>query len=60
MIAEVNIEKISLNVIAKIEESYLRFTSLKLKLVSAIFCQIFIFSSNDRPSKTMKNDFYFI
>ena len=26
-----------------------------LKLVSAIFYQIFIFSSNDRPSKTMKN-----
>ena len=31
-----------------------------LKLVSAIFYQIFIFSSNDRPSKTMKNVFYFI
>ena len=31
-----------------------------LKLVSAIFCQIFIFSSKDRPSKTMKNVFYFI
>ena len=31
-----------------------------LKLVSAIFYQIFVFSSNDRPSKTMKNVFYFI
>ena len=31
-----------------------------LKLVSAIFCQIFIFSPNDSPSKTMKNAFYFI
>ena len=26
---------------------------LSLKLVSAIFCQIFIFSSNDSPSKAM-------
>ena len=31
-----------------------------LKLVSAIFYQIFIFSQNDRPLKTMKNVFYFI
>ena len=31
-----------------------------LKLVPAIFYQIFIFSSNDRPSKTIKNVFYFI
>ena len=31
-----------------------------LKLVSAIFYQIFIFSSNDSPSKTMKNNFYLI
>ena len=31
-----------------------------LKLVSAIFYQMFIFSSNDRPSKTKKNVFYFI
>ena len=31
-----------------------------LKLVSAIFHQISIFSSNERPSKTMKNVFYFI
>ena len=29
-----------------------------LKLVSAIFYQIFIFALNDRPSKTMKNVFY--
>ena len=28
-----------------------------LKLVSAIFCQIFIFSPNDSPSKTMKSVF---
>ena len=33
---------------------------IMLKLVSAIFYQIFIFSSNDRPSKTMKNVFHFI
>ena len=31
-----------------------------LKLVSAILYQIFIFESNDRPSKTMKNIFCFI
>ena len=31
-----------------------------LKLVSAIFYQIFIFSPNDSPSKTMKKFFYFI
>ena len=31
-----------------------------LKLVFTIFYQIFVFSSNDRPSKTMKNVFYFI
>ena len=30
-----------------------------LKLVSAIFYQIFIFSSSDRPSKSMKNVFDF-
>ena len=39
-------------------------TSLKalksLKLVSIIFYQIFIFSPNDSPSKTMKYVFYFI
>ena len=31
-----------------------------LKLVSAIFYQMFIFSPNDSPLKTMKNVFYFI
>ena len=31
-----------------------------LKLVSAFFYQIFIFSPNDNPSKTIKNVFYFI
>ena len=31
-----------------------------LKLVSAIFYQIFIFPPNDSPLKTMKNAFYFI
>ena len=31
-----------------------------LKLVSTVFYQVFIFSSNDWPSKTMKNVFYFI
>ena len=31
-----------------------------LKLVSAIFYQIFIFLPNDSPSKTMKNVFYLI
>ena len=31
-----------------------------LKLGFAIFYQIFIFSSNDQPSKAMKNVFYFI
>ena len=30
------------------------------KLVSAIFDQIFIYSPNDSPSKTMKSVFYFI
>ena len=32
----------------------------RLKLVSAIFYEIFIFSPNDSPSKTMENVFYFI
>ena len=32
---------------------------LDLKLVSAIFYQIFIFSQNDSHLKTMKNVFYF-
>ena len=33
---------------------------MKLKACVRYFFQIFIFSSNDRPSKTMKNVFYFI
>ena len=33
---------------------------LPLKLVSTNFYQIFIFSPNDSPSKTMKSVFYFI
>ena len=37
----------------------LSFGEKYLTLVSAIFYQIFFFSSNDRPSKTMKN-IYFI
>ena len=31
-----------------------------LKLVSAIFYRIFIFSQNDSSSKTVKNVFYFM
>ena len=31
-----------------------------LNVVSAIFYQIFVFSQNDSPLKTMKNAFYFI
>ena len=31
-----------------------------LKLVSAIFYQIFIFAPNNSPLQTMKNAFYFI
>ena len=34
--------------------------STNLKLASAIFYDIFIFSPNDCPSKTLKNVFYFI
>ena len=36
------------------------FVSILVKLVSAIFYQILIFSPNDSPSKTVKNVFYFI
>ena len=36
------------------------FFSSSLKIVSAIFYQIFIFSPNDIPLKTTKNLFYFI
>ena len=38
----------------------LDFVKQKLKLVSAIFHQVFIFSVNDKPSKTMRNVFSFI
>ena len=40
------------------ESSYL--TYFTLKIVSAISYQIFIFSPNKSPLKTMKNVFYFI
>ena len=35
------------------------FKMMNLKLVSAIFYQIFIFSPNDNPLKTMKNNALF-
>ena len=41
-------------------DAVLRIVIANLKLVSAIFYQIFVFSSNDRTSKTMKNVSYFI
>ena len=37
-----------------------RFVMTFLKLVSAIFNQVFIFSPKDSPSKTIRNVFYFI
>ena len=37
-----------------------KFIDTYLKLVSAIFYQIFILSPNVSPLKTMKNVFYFI
>ena len=40
--------------------NFLWYNFEKLKLVSAIFYQFFIFSPNDSPLKTMKNVFYFI
>ena len=42
------------------EEFSKRVTKVTLKLVSAFFYRIFIFSPNDSASKTMKNVFYFI
>ena len=45
---------------SKVNNKDTRKTPLALKLVSAIFYQIFIFSPNDSPSKTTKNVFYFI
>ena len=47
------------NYCLKSKMSYL-IRSQTLKLVSAIFIQIFNFSPNDSLSKTMKNIFYFI
>ena len=41
------------------ETPFLKRLTLNLKLVSTIFCQIFIFSPNDSPSKIVKNKFYF-
>ena len=40
-----------------LEQIRVRFDEI-LKLVSAIFYEIFIFSLNDSPLKTMKNVFY--
>ena len=37
-----------------------KYTEKCLKLVSTIFYQVFIFSPNYSPSKTMRNIFYFI
>ena len=37
----------------------LQINHLMLKLVSAIFYQIFIFLPNDNPSKTLENAFLF-
>ena len=46
---------------AKFLTEYSKFNSgTNLKLVSAIFYEIFVFSPNDSPSKTIKNVFYFI
>ena len=39
---------------------YQAYNNVCLKLVSAILCQISIFSPNDSPSETMKKIFYFI
>ena len=41
-----------------IQPAFWNYTNLRL--VSAIFYQIFVFSSTDSPSKTMKNVFYFV
>ena len=47
--------------IVKIDGTYLGMPHRhNSKFVSSIFYQIFIFSSNDSPSKTMKNVFYLI
>ena len=46
--------------IIEYKKKSLRLFADTLKLVSVIFYQIFIFSPNDSPLKTMKNVFYFI
>ena len=51
------------NSVSPMLSNFLTFSYTKeelLKLVSAIFYQIFVFSSNDRPSTTIKNVFCFI
>ena len=56
-----NIPKWSDTFLDDMHTAYLRYyLNNFLKLVSAIFYQIFIFSPNDSPLKTMKNVFYFI
>ena len=56
-----NIPKWSDTCLDDMHTVYLRyFLNNFLKLVSAIFYQIFIFSPNHSPLKTMKNVFYFI
>ena len=45
-----------------VKKDYLKIEKIQykaLKLVSAILYQVFIFSSSDRPSKTMKKCFLF-
>ena len=53
---------ISMSSLAYVQRFYSKRKLVKtsLKLVSAIFYQILIFSPNDSPSKTAKNVFYFI
>ena len=47
-------------ILHKCTKNYDHMLYCSLKLVSAIFYQIFIFSPYAGPSKTMKNVFYFI
>ena len=53
---------VAINLCIELSKTHFFFFSqfFKLKLVYVIFYQIFIFASNDRPSNTMKNVFYFI
>ena len=46
--------------ISKNIQKYLMFAVFTSKLVSTIFYQIFIFTTNDSPSETMKSVFYFV